>query len=117
MAAASEDNPSANVLLHDARNGAFNTNVSMARHRMFESAFEGQLLGRKLAVTDPITLVGNHIAKTGQAIAARGFMERLVDKNVRASDGRPMVDPRGAWGTYRRRERRESRCASKSRPD
>src|SRR5260370_11466768 len=63
----------------------------MARHRMFESAFEGQLLGRKLAVTDPITLVGNHIAKTGQAIAARDFMERLVDKNVHATDGRPLV--------------------------
>ncbi len=86
-----EDNPSANVLLHDSRNGAFNTNVTMARHRMFESAFEGQLLGRKLAVTDPITLVGNHVAKTGQAVAARDFMTRLVDKNVRASDGRPMV--------------------------
>lgn len=85
------DNPAANRLLQEMNSGGFHTNTSMARHRIFENAFEGQLLGRKLAVTDPIALVGNYINKTGEAIAARDFMERLRDGHVRASDGRPMV--------------------------
>jgi hypothetical protein len=85
------DNPAANRLLQEANSGGFHTNVSMARHRVFENAFEGQLLGRKLAVTDPIQLTGNYINKVGESIAARDFLERLRDTHVRASDGRPTV--------------------------
>lgn len=84
------DNPAANKLMNEAKSG-FHTDVSMARQRTFENAFEGQLLGRKLAETDPITLAANYQNKVGEAIAGRDFMERLQDYNVRASDGRPIT--------------------------
>ena len=85
------DNPAANRLLADARAGTFAVNTSMARHRTFNHAIEGQLLGRKLAITDPIALAARNGNTFDRVLAARKTLERLQDKGTRASDGRPMV--------------------------
>lgn len=85
------DNEAANTLNHDARNGTFDVNTSQARARMFDSAFEGQLLGKKLAESDPIALAAHNANSFARVIAARDAMERLQDTGVAASDGRPMV--------------------------
>jgi hypothetical protein len=85
------NNPAANRLLADAKAGTFAVNTSMARHRTFNHAIEGQLLGRKLAVTDPIALAAHNGNTFDRVLAARKVLERLQDKGTRASDGRPMV--------------------------
>lgn len=85
------NNAAANRLASDYRTGNFHTNVSMARERTFANAFEGQLLGRKLAAKDPTAILGNYVNKVGEAIAARDAMDRLRDLGLRASDGRPVV--------------------------
>lgn len=84
-----DPNEAVNELRHQAGQGEFHTNVSMARQRTFANAFEGQMLGRKLSVTNPIELVGNQIARVGEAIATRGALERL--RNLRASTGQPLA--------------------------
>lgn len=85
------DNPAVNRILHRVRAGDFSTNTSMARQRLFENAFEGQLYGKKLAVTDPIALAAHNGDVFSRIIAARDTLQRLQDKGVRASDGRPLV--------------------------
>lgn len=86
------DNVAKNELEHSARqDSSFHTNVSMARHRVFKVAFEGQLLAKKLISDNPIRLVAHEMRSVGEAIAARDFMDRLRDKHVKASDGRAMV--------------------------
>ncbi|MCU1301738.1 MAG: hypothetical protein JWQ87_2022 [Candidatus Sulfotelmatobacter sp.] len=85
------NNAASNRLASDYRTGNFHTNVSMARERTFANAFEGQLLGRKLAAKDPTAILGNYVNKVGEAIAARDAMDQLRDLGLRASDGRPVV--------------------------
>lgn len=87
------NNDAANRLAHQARNGAFSTNTAMARHRVFQTSFEGELLGKKLAHTDPIALAAHNRNEFSRVIAARQTIERLADKGFKASDGRPMVAP------------------------
>jgi len=89
------DNEAANRIIHEAKNGAFNTSVSMARQRMFDSSFEGEMLGKHLKTDDPIALAAYYKNSIGRAIAARGLLERVRDKFFRASDGRPMVSLSG----------------------
>lgn len=89
-----EKNPAVNRTLNQASTGRFSTNVSMARQRSFDTSFEGEMLGRKLKTDDPIALTANHTQAVRNAIAARGFLDRLRDVN--ASDGRPMVVMAGA---------------------
>lgn len=86
-----QDNPAVNTLLHDAGTGRFAVNTSMARRRVLESAFEGELLGKKLAVTDPIALAAHNGNAFGRVAAARDTLDRIRGTGVRASDGRPMV--------------------------
>jgi len=85
------DNAAANKVIHEANTGAFSTSVSMARQRLFDSAFEGQMLGKHLKTDDPIAIAANYKNSINRAIAARGLLERVRDKFFRASDGRPMV--------------------------
>ncbi|MBS1816214.1 MAG: hypothetical protein JSS87_15190 [Acidobacteria bacterium] len=85
------NNAAANKLRHDAQQGAFDVNTTMARQRMFDNAFEGQLLGRKLAETDPIALAANNANSFARAIAAREAIARLKDSSELASDTRPLV--------------------------
>jgi ribosomal protein S18 acetylase RimI-like enzyme len=85
------DNPAANKLLQESKSGGFSTNTSMARKRMFDNAFEGELFGKKLAITDPIALASHNGNTFARVIEARKVLDRLQDKGTRASDGRPMV--------------------------
>lgn len=86
-----ENNPATNLLTHDASTGAFSTNTSQARARIFDNAFEGQLFGKKLEETDPITLAAHNASTFARVVEARKAVERLADNGTRASDGRPMV--------------------------
>jgi hypothetical protein len=97
------DNPAANTLMHDAKSGYFETRGSMGMHRVFRNAFEGELLGRRLDIDDPIDIVAHHIAKSREIIANRDMLDRITGTEVtdpatgnkipypelRASDGRP----------------------------
>jgi hypothetical protein len=51
----------------------------------------GELLGHRLASTDPVELSAWNKATIRKAVAARDFLDRLRDSGLRASDGRPMV--------------------------
>lgn len=86
-----QNNGAANRLAHDANSGMFAQNTSQARARMFDSAFEGQLLGKKLAETDPISLAANNANSFARVKAARNFRERLLDQGTQASDGAPIA--------------------------
>lgn len=72
------DNPAANRLMHDVNAGYFDTRVSFGRKRMFKNAFEGQLLGRKLAEDKPINLISNYISKMGESVANRDMLESIT---------------------------------------
>jgi hypothetical protein len=85
------ENPVARTITNAASNGRFGTNVSMARHRLFEAETHGELLGFRLASTDPIELSAWNKSQIRKAVAARDFLDRLRDSGLRASDGRPMV--------------------------
>jgi len=88
------DNPAANRVLAEARSGRYANNTSMARHRVFDHAIEGQLLGRKLtdaAANDPIALIAHNAATFDKVIASRNLLKALLDNNFRAFDGRPML--------------------------
>jgi hypothetical protein len=86
-----QENPVTQTITNAANNGRFSTNVSMARHRMFQSEAMGELLGYKLRSTDPIELSGWNKAQIRKTVAARDFLDSLRDRGLRASDGRPMV--------------------------
>lgn len=85
------NNSPANRLKHDAATGQFNTNTTMARSRIFDNSFEGQLFGKKLAETDPILLSAHNSSTFARVVEARKAIERLADNGARASDGRPLV--------------------------
>lgn len=85
------NNPAANNLKHDASTGQFDTNTTMARSRIFDNAFEGQLFGKKLEETDPITSAAHNSSTFNRVVEARKAIERLADQGTRASDGRPLV--------------------------
>ena len=86
-----QENPASRTITNAASNGRFGTNVSMARHRLFESETMGELLGHRLTSTDPIELSAWNKAQIRKAVAARDFLDRLRDSGLRASDGRQMV--------------------------
>jgi hypothetical protein len=85
-----EDAPAASAK-YQADSGRFDTNVSMARKRVFDSSFEGEMLGRKLENDDPIAVAGAYHNSIQNAVAARNLLDALRDKDVRMPDGRPMV--------------------------
>lgn len=89
------NNPATNKLRDQVSTGRFPVTASMAKHRVFKNAFEGELLGRELKTGDPITLTSQYINKLGEVIANRNFKENVLD-NVRASDGRPIAALSGA---------------------
>jgi hypothetical protein len=85
------DNPAVNNLVHEARSGRFAQDTTMARQRLFDNSFEGQLFGRKLATTDPVESAAHNANVFARIVAARQFKERLLDNGTRASDGMPLV--------------------------
>jgi len=86
-----QENPAQRTIANAGSNGRFGTNVSMARHRLFESETMGELLGHRLTSTDPIELSGWNKAQIRKTVAARDFLDRIRDSGLRASDGRQMV--------------------------
>lgn len=81
-------------LIHDSQHDTgFYTNTSMMRKRVFENAFEGQLLGNKLRMSDPIKLAAYNRVGFDTAIANRKTLAEIQDKGYKASDGRPAVAP------------------------
>lgn len=86
----------ANRIFQKAHTGGFAVNSSMARHRVFQNAFEGELMGRKLAYTDPALLAAHNGNEFGRIVAARKVIENIADKGYLASDGMPMVALKGS---------------------
>lgn len=86
-----EENPAANKLLHQSNSGAFDTSFDRARRRVFQSEFEGQMLGRKLAVDDPIALALNYRWQLEKTLADREFLAKLMDGGTQTSDGSPIT--------------------------
>lgn len=85
-----QDNPVANRLAQDARSGKFAQNTSQARARMFDSSFEGQLLGKKLAETDPIALAAHNANTFGRLKAAQDLRDNLLDQGTKSREGTPL---------------------------
>lgn len=85
------DNEALNRILFEARNGNFNLNTNMARKRLFMTAFEGELLGKQLAHTDPIALAAHNRNSFERVIANRAAYAQLRASGLKASDGRPVV--------------------------
>jgi hypothetical protein len=77
----------------------FDTNLSAARRRTLDVMFDGEMLGKKVKADDPIQLMSNYRFSLNKAIAARDFMERLQDRDLRAPDGRALVAPAGRGET------------------
>jgi hypothetical protein len=97
-----EDDPTnvaANRVRYQAASRQFDTNVSAARARTLDTMFDGEMLGKKVAVDDPVALMVNYRFSLDKAIAARNFMERLQDKDVRGPDGRALIAPAGRGET------------------
>ena len=84
-------NDASNRLLHKGRSGRFATNATMGMHRVFRNAFEGEMLGNKLKSDDPIAIAAAYHTALTRVIAARKAVDGLRDKNLRGSDGRPVV--------------------------
>ena len=77
--------------MHDTRTGRVSETSAMLRKRIFDNAHEGELLGKKLAVTDPIALAAHNRAEIEKVMASKDLMKRIREGGLRASDGRPMV--------------------------
>jgi hypothetical protein len=93
-----EDDPTnaaTNRVKFQAGSKQFDTNLAAARRRTLDTMFDGEVLGKRVKTDDPIQLVSNYRYSLDKAIAARDFMERLQDKDLRAPDGRALVAPAG----------------------
>ena len=82
-------NEAVNSLFEEMSQNDFKIGATMLQHRTFENAFEGQMLGYKLGVTDPIQLAANYKARIGEMIADRRALAAIQDKFLRTSDGMP----------------------------
>ncbi len=80
----------------EARSGAFAINATQARHRAWNTAFEGFLQGRKLAVHDPTAIIANDAHQIAQAAGHRKALEILA-KGIKQKDGSyvTLKDPEG----------------------
>jgi hypothetical protein len=92
-------NAATNRVRYQAGSRQFDTNVSAARRRTLDTMFDGEVLGKKVKVDDPVALMANYRFQLDKAIAARDFMERLQDKDLRAPDGRALVAGSGTGET------------------
>jgi hypothetical protein len=84
-------NEALNQLRHDTDSGRFDTNINAAKHRAYQTEFEGVMAGEKFKTDDLALHVQNHLKAIEQAIAAQEYLEDLRAKRVQASDGRPAV--------------------------
>jgi len=91
-----DDNPAVRKLLHELRDGNFSTNTFMARKRVFETAFMGELFGKKLKIQDPVALAAFNGFGFARAAAARAAVDRIRATGRQGSDGLPLVSFRGS---------------------
>lgn len=82
-------NPAFDSLRYQTDHGAFDTNVSAAKHRAFETEFQGEMAGYKNKSNDLAKTAGDYRYNLDKAIASRKYLEDLRSKMVAASDGRP----------------------------
>jgi len=86
-----EDSDIGNRLIQQARTGMFDTNVTQARKRVWDTYAEGLLRGRQLVTDDPVAIIGHDLGSIQKAAANRQLIDFLRDHNVRGSDGRPLT--------------------------
>jgi hypothetical protein len=82
-------NPAFDSLRYQTDHGAFDTNVSAAKHRAFETEFQGEMAGYKNKSNDLSKTAGDYQYNLDKAIASRKYLETLRSQMVAASDGRP----------------------------
>lgn len=101
-----EGNAAISKLKHQSNMGAFDTNLPYAKHRIYQTEFEAEMLGRKPVTTrkftglnpmgveegmNPLETAAKYRHDLNRVIASRNFLEAIRDKNLRASDGRALV--------------------------
>ena len=84
-------NPEGRVILSNAKQGKFATNVNMARQRVYESTLTALLKSPKEMLLDPVSVTAQGRAQLIKAAANWQFIDKLRDNFTRASDGRPAV--------------------------
>lgn len=85
-----------NQLRHQTDNGAFDTSVNAAKHRAFETEFQGEMAGYKAKTSDLVHHAANYQNHLDRAIAARQFLDQMRASGAKASDGRPLVAMQGS---------------------
>ena len=90
------ENPAGRVVTSNAKQGKFATNVSMAKHQVYDSHLTALLKSPKEIIMDPAYSVAQGRAALIRAAANRQFIDNLRDNFTRASDGRPAVVLAGA---------------------
>lgn len=86
-----DENPQGKVVLSDAKQGKFATNVSSARQRVYDSHITALLKSPKKMGLDPISLTAEGRGQLIKAAANKQLIDTLRDKFTRGSDGRPAV--------------------------
>ena len=84
-------NGALNDLRHTTNSGQFDTNINAAKHRAFNTEFQGVMAGEKFKTADLSQHLFNHLKGIEHAQAARDFVNNLRKKDTKAADGRPMV--------------------------
>ncbi|SRR6266568_1992124 len=78
-----------NELRNDTNAGHFDTNVNQAKHRAFQTEFQGIMAGEKFKSDDLSMHAFNHVRAIESAIAGREFVDGLRARSLKATDGRP----------------------------
>ena len=78
-----------NDLRNDTNSGNSDTNLNAAKHRVYQTEFQGIMAGQKFETDDLSMHVFNHLKAIGNAVAARNYIDSLRCKGTRAQDGRP----------------------------
>lgn len=91
-----DENPDGRIVTSNAKQGRFSTNVSQARHQVYDSHLVALLKSPKKIVMDPIQSVAQDRVDLVKAAANRQFIDTLRDNFTRGSDGRPAVVLSGA---------------------
>lgn len=86
-----DQNPEGKVILSNAKQGRFSTNVNMARQRVYDSNLTALLKSPKEMLLDPAQITAQGRASLIKAAANRQLIDTLRDKFTRGSDGRPAV--------------------------
>lgn len=91
-----ENNPAYASLRHQSDNGAFDTNIAAAKHRMFETNFQADMAGREIRNPDLAKDFANYQYRLDLAIADQNFLDGLRASGAKGPDGRPLVALEGS---------------------